>query len=287
MIIGVIGLGFVGQALVDGINHLADKEIHIDFRVYDPKYTENVTIDMLDDSDIIFVCVPTPMGADGHIDDSIINSTLFNLERIGYKGIVCIKSTVLPTSIIKFKKTFKSLKIITNPEFLTERTAREDFINSEWIILGGENEDLKLIEGFYRDLFKNKAKIVKVSAEEAMMAKYMTNTLFAVKVSLMNEFYYLWNSINDNRDSWNNIIKAFSSDTRVGLTHLEVPGHDGQMGWGGKCWPKDLNALMALSKNNETVHNVMEAAWESNKIFRKDKNWLKIPGAVNEHYKDN
>jgi UDPglucose 6-dehydrogenase len=297
MLIGIAGFGFVGDALHHGISHFRSNEkfneLISGIQVYDPHKLPDSKIESLKNCDITFICVPTPMGKNGDLDDSIIDDVLSELNSIGHKGVVCIKSTVLPTSISKFKDTYRDLRITTNPEFLTERSARIDFINSEWVLLGGDDVDLEPLVKFYRLMFNieetpfqkfKEIDIIKVSAEEAVMAKYMTNTWFAVKVSLMNEFYSLWNSLNPNRSSWDDVVKAFSADPRVGPTHLDVPGPDGDFGWGGRCFPKDLNALIGLSNKHFCLHNVMKAAWQTNLVFRSNRDWLKIPGATNEEY---
>lgn len=293
MIIGIMGDGFVGDALSYGIQHFKRNEKFYnyikDVIIYDPYKRPESKLTDLFNCDMIFVCVPTPMGDQGKIDDSIVEKCLNDLSDMKYNGVVIIKSTVSPISILKFEKEFSSIKLLTNPEFLTERSARSDFINSEWITIGSNSGYHEILVEFYEKMYEEnniKPKIVIVDLEAAMMAKYMTNVWFAVKVSLMNEFHGIWSNINPNRNSWENVVEAFSSDTRVGQTHLEVPGPDGDKGWGGKCFPKDLNALIHIAKDNECVYNVMRAAWESNKIFRKNKNWLSIPGAVNALYQD-
>jgi UDPglucose 6-dehydrogenase len=117
-----------------------------------------------------------------------------------------------------------------------------------------------------------------------MMAKYMTNVFFATKVSLMNEFYQLYEKFGNG--DWEDVVKAFSTDFRVGKTHLKVPGPDGDKGWGGKCYQKDINALVSIAKECNTVNNVMSAAIETNKAVRTNKNWLNIEGATTKAYKE-
>lgn len=283
MKIGIIGLGFVGDAMKYGCENFGFNDIV----VYDPIKLPGSKIDDLIDTDISFVCVPTPMGAGGKIDDSIVCNVIESLNNIRYKGIISIKSTLVPTSVNKIIELFRYLKITTNPEFLTERSARQDFVNSKWVVVGGKREYTSVLKEFYEKMFKS-AKIVEVTAEAAMMAKYMTNTWFAVKVSLMNEFYDLWSKMSECgiKGSWDEVVGAFSSDDRVGPTHLQVPGPDGDYGFGGKCFPKDLNAIKSLSVAFDAVHNVMNAAWDDNKKFRKNKDWLNIDGAVSESYKE-
>jgi len=234
--IGIIGLGFVGDALKNGFEYFGVTNI----AVHDPKILGS-TISRVIDKDIIFICVPTPMCKGGAIDDSIVQNVLRELETEHYSGVAVIKSTLLPTSVCKFRKWFPTLRIVTNPEFLTERRAREDFINTEWILLGGDKDDISLLKELYLFVYRNAPQDImyaEVTAESAMMAKYMTNVWFSVKVSLMNEYHQLWNILTDKdmvSGDWDDIVRAFSLDSRVGPTHLQVPGPDGDFGFGGKC----------------------------------------------------
>lgn len=282
--IGVIGLGFVGDALKNGFEHFGVTDI----AVHDPKIESSV--DDVIGKDIIFICVPTPMKMGGNIDDSIVHEVLRELESRKYSGVAVIKSTLLPTSVNKFRKWFPTLRIATNPEFLTERRAREDFINTKWILLGGDNCDTSILKRLYSFVYRDSPHAImyaEISAEAAMMAKYMTNVWFSVKVSLMNEFHELWGKLQDDGEisgSWHDLVNAFALDERVGPTHLQVPGPDGDYGFGGKCFPKDLNALMALSREMGSSTKVMAAAWNDNVDYRANKDWLTIDGAVSEDY---
>lgn len=229
--IGIIGLGFVGDALKNGFQHFGISDI----KQYDPKICGTSYDDVLD-TDVAFVCVPTPMKNGGSIDDTIVDDVLNELSHRHYAGLVVIKSTLLPTSVSKFINQYDRLRIATNPEFLTERRAREDFINTEWIILGGDKNDIAMLKELYKYVYRNARQNIEyaeITAEAAMFVKYMTNTWFAVKVSLMNEYYQLWSMLGN--DEWDKVVGAFSLDKRVGPTHLQVPGPDRDRGWGGKC----------------------------------------------------
>lgn len=275
--IGICGYGFVGKALDNGLKHFGMQTTAI----YDPYIFKDVKPTDLLPCDMIFVCVPTPMSKDGSMDVSIINEVLNNLVTIKYTGTVIIKSTVTPLHIREIVNKYNTLTIIANPEFLTERTADKDFINSKWVIIGGKPEQTKNLADLSRRLWPT-AEIVEVSIEAAMMMKYMTNSWYAVKVSLLNEFYKLYSALGCK--DWDDLMKAFAADTRVGPSHLKVPGPDGDFGWGGKCFPKDLNAIMSLTRNFKTLDNVLRAAWDTNKEVRTNMDWLKITGAVSEDY---
>ncbi len=281
MKIGVAGCGFVGNAVVDGITKLDPGH---EFVKYDPYLFKDTKIDALKDCDMAFICVPTPMNGDGKMDDVCLRSVFGELSSIKYKGLCVIKSTTIPSVVRRLIVDFKDLRIVTNPEFLTERTALNDFINSKWVIIGGNigdgrgiaDENSKELYNFFIRLWPN-AKFSLIAADEAMMVKYMCNTWFAVKVSLINEFHDL---VERTGMDWDNVIKAFATDERVGPTHLQCPGPDGDRGWGGKCFPKDLNALLYVMRQLGIQRDVLEGAWSDNEHFRKNKDWLKIKWAT-------
>lgn len=279
MIIGIAGHGFVGDALEYGIKCLAKENQTI---IYDP-YKYKTTLDDLTKCNLIFICVPTPMDVGGKIDCSIIKDVCRELSMFNYKGVVVIKSTVTPVHVREIRNKFTNLRIATNPEFLTERKARIDMLHSEWVVIGAGSKDCEELIYLSKSMWPQ-AEISVVSPEAAMMVKYMTNIWFATKVSLMNEFYKLYKEIGN--DDWKDVVKAFSTDIRVGFTHLDVPGPDGDFGWGGKCFQKDINALIEVAKEYDTIHNVMDAAIETNKIVRTNKNWLNIDSATTKAYKE-
>lgn len=237
--IGIIGHGFVGKALSGGFKHFGYKHIFLHDVAYGTKLED------LLETEVCFICVPTPMDSDGSMSDDIIVDVLSKLEVLDYQGVITIKSTVTPPVVHKLIKDFSALRIVTNPEFLTERCAFDDFINTEWAFIGSNNGDGQIVYDLHADMFPD-AVIKVVSPEAAMMIKYMSNVWFSVKVSLMNEFYDLWNELG--YGNWDQIPDAFQHDARVGKTHLQVPGHDGSRGFGGKCVGGD--EIMFLQDGN-------------------------------------
>jgi UDPglucose 6-dehydrogenase len=171
------------------------------------------------------------------------------------------------------------MNFVFNPEFLTERKARLDFINTSRIILGS-NKPLanNIVEELYRIRFPY-TKIIKTDFGTAQLIKYMANCFFATKVSFMNEMYQICKAINGN---WDTALNGFISDYRIGNSHIDVPGHDGDLGFGGKCFPKDINAMIKRAEELGVDPKVMKGAWEKNKEVRKNLNWYDIPGAVSK-----
>ena len=139
------------------------------------------------------------------------------------------------------------------------------------IILGGDKKLIDCVSKLYLQRFKNK-NIIKTDTITAELIKYMNNSFFATKVSIMNEFKLLSEKIGAN---WDDALNGFASDGRIGDSHLNVPGHDGQFGYGGKCFPKDVCALVKFAKNNGIDLKTIIGGWETNLKVRKQKDWLK------------
>ena len=174
MKIGIIGYGFVGNALASSFND------SVDYRIVDPK--KNTTISSLVEfsPEIVFICVPTPMNDDGSQDDSILKDVFKEINDNKIKATIVIKSTILPS----FFENIKSNNIVYNPEFLTEANAEQDFINSDFMILGGIDQiAIDKIENFYKKhtLCLSK-KYAKTDFITASFLKYAINNYLAHKV---------------------------------------------------------------------------------------------------------
>jgi len=278
--LGIIGNGFVGSAIASGFS------LHADIKIYDID-VRNSTHSFLEviESDFVFVCVPTPMNLEtSKIDLTIMDSVFNNIfeSKQRQDNILIIKSTMTPGSVEKYINLYPNLNIVHSPEFLTERSARLDFINASRIILGGEHEHTSKVAHFFRTRFPA-TKIIQTDVTTAQFIKYMNNCFFAVKVSFMNELRQAADVLNVD---WESAMIGFMSDGRVGNSHLDVPGHDGSLGFGGKCFPKDLNAFMECFKQNGVDPKVMTAAWQKNLEVRKERDWESIVGAVSNDNKE-
>lgn len=276
--IGIIGNGFVGSAIVHGfVLHVDDILIHDK----DPKKSTHTIEEILDNCGIIFICVPTPMFESGRCDLSIVKNVIEELrdhKDINEKVIV-IKSTVVPGTVESIASDYPEMNFVFNPEFLTERCARLDFINSARIILGSDKEESAgIVEKLYRRRFPH-TPIVKTDFATAQLIKYMANCFFATKVSFMNEMYQICEAVGGD---WNDAIHGFVTDGRIGNSHIDVPGHDGDFGFGGKCFPKDINAMIKRAEDLGINPMVMKGAWKKNKEVREKYDWFSIEGAVSK-----
>lgn len=274
--IGIIGNGFVGSAIAAGF------ALHANVMIYDkdPLRATHGLSEVLKQCEFIFVGVPTPMESveNGEIDLTILDNVMAEISSLnkGNDNIIIIKSTVIPGTTQKYINEYSDLNIVFNPEFLTERSARLDFINASRIVLGGEPALCERVEELYRVRFMA-TPIIKTDAESAEFIKYMCNCFFATKVAYMNEMYQM---VSARGLDWNTIMAGFLSDGRIGNSHIDVPGHDGDYGFGGKCFPKDINAFIKYFEFNQIEPTLLKASWSKNLQVRQNHNWLKIEGAV-------
>jgi len=280
MKIGVIGNGFVGSAIIHGfVLHTDDILVHDK----NPDLSTHSVDEICAECPVVFVCVPTPMKASGECDLSIINEVVGNISvatrHSADKPVVVIKSTVVPGTVETLANNFPDLGFVFNPEFLTERRARLDFINTARIVLGGDRaECLDAVATLYRKRFPH-TKIISTDFATAQLIKYMANCFFATKVSFMNEMFQICSAIGGD---WDASLDGFISDGRIGNSHIDVPGHDGDLGFGGKCFPKDICAMIKAAEAVGVDPKVMKGAWEKNQEVRNMLDWFDIPGAVSE-----
>ena len=259
--IGVIGNGFVGEAQAFAFSTISN------LYIYDIDSSRSInTLEEVHTCDYVFICVPTPMNEDGTQDISFVEKSF---EKATSNPIYILKSTVLPGTTERLSTLYNHLKIVFSPEFLTERTAKLDMLTQSRIIIGGDKELTKRVKYIFSLRFKNK-NIIETDSKTAELVKYMNNTFFATKVSIMNEFKILCEKIGAN---WEHAVQGFASDGRVGDSHLNVPGHDGKNGYGGTCFPKDVNALIHFAKSNGVMLNSIEGGWKTNLNVRPEKDW--------------
>ena len=264
--VGVIGNGFVGEAISFAFSSISDIYIYDT----DPSRCLN-NIESVHNCDFVFVCVPTPMYEDGSQDLSFVEIVF---KKATDRPIYILKSTVLPGTTEELSKLYPNFKIIFSPEFLTERTAKLDMLTQSRIILGGELSLTEKAKALFSKRFKIK-NIIQTDSKTAELTKYMNNTFFATKVSIMNEFKLICDKIGAN---WEDALSGFVSDGRIGDSHLNVPGHDGKLGYGGTCFPKDVNALLSFSKKHGVELSSISGGWTTNLMVRPEKDWEKKEG---------
>ena len=315
MSIGVIGQGFVGGSLTtvfsergetvytyDKAGKLAPggvngfKRINSTQTIYPDSIAEFVQSceGTSGFSGVFFVCVPTPMYEDGSPDTSIVEDVLELICVAPYTAdspnrVAVIKSTVPPGSTERWNKTFnnRGLHVVFNPEFLTEANAVNDMREQNRIVLGGPRPHINTVRNVFQRAFP-KIPIIKTSSTTAEMVKYVTNCMLAVKVSFANEVAQICEALDADglNIDYDKVVEYAKVDRRLGESHWSVPGpvptHDGRYvrGFGGHCFPKDINGLMSVARQYDVNPSVMQAAWDKNLEVRgpDDRDWEKQVG---------
>ena len=264
MKIGLIGYGFVGKALVNGLND------DVIVKIIDPLLHTKVDDLKAFGPEIIFICVPTPMNSDGSQDLDILWSVIKDIKSLNLDTMVVLKSTVLPSHLDEIINQFKSF--VLNPEFLKENSANEDFINPSMILFGGDQEDCNKLSNFYKKYTKCKTEdYVFVDVITASLIKYSINSFLATKVIFFNELKNIFDK-SGSSDMWEDFTEILSLDNRIGKSHMQVPGPDGRFGFGGACLPKDLSAIMKFADSLGIKLNVLNAVNICNNNIRASYN---------------
>jgi UDPglucose 6-dehydrogenase len=271
--VGIIGQGFVGGAIREGFKN------HHNLFLFD-KFSEAKSntdlVGVVKNANIIFICVPTPMDArTGQASTHIVEEVITEIDEIssehGCSPTLIIKSTCPPGTAESISDSVSYCDVMFSPEFLTEANAVEDFKNQNRIIIGTcENASAQHVVEMFRTVFPEPVIIKVTTAREAEMCKYIINTFLAVKVSFANEVYDICNSMNIDYDTAKNLANL---DTRLGNSHWMVPGPDGDRGFGGHCFPKDLQALSYMADQEGVESSVLKAAWTTNNRVREDRDW--------------
>ena len=276
MNIGIIGQGFVGTAVYEGLKQYHKIETYDIVKASTCKTLE----ELVETSDVIFVCLPTPMKKDGSCHIGIVENTLLGLDVINKCKTVVVKSTIPPGTTEMWNKKFKNIQVVFNPEFLTEANSIEDFKNQNRIIIGGPRPATTKVKRVFAKAFP-KVPIIKTGSTTAEMVKYFLNSFLATKVSFANEMYQICNGLNIDYDK---VTEYAIYDERLGRSHLNVPGPDGDFGYGGHCFPKDVNALIKVAQNLSIEPHMLKATNEKNNKVRKNRDWEKQEGraVINE-----
>lgn len=260
--VGVIGAGFVGGAVIAAFTDQPDVKVE----VVDPVCSDLTISDLT--ADIVFVCVPTPSLPSGDVDVSTVNDVMRDLSFTCFAGIVVIKSTITANHLVELKNTYSDLNLVYNPEFLTEKNAITDFQNPQMQILGGEWSDCDQVEQLYVQHSSVRiSPTFKTDLVSASLLKYTINSWLATKVTFMNELYQM-HMMSGAETTWEQFTDMLSRDSRVGDSHLQVPGPDGVFGFGGHCFPKDTQAFLHWASQSRVDLSVLKQAIDVNNQIR-------------------
>ena len=264
MKLGIVGHGFVGTAVDHGFTRDIQKFI------VDPKHNSTNTIEDLIafKPDAVFVAVPTPQSESGECNTEILEGVMQQLNNS--KGLlVIVKSTVPAYKLQKIQEECINIRIVYNPEFLTEKNYIDDFVNPAMHVFGGMNKDTDAVEKLYLEHSDcAECPVYKTDIVTASMVKYCINSFLATKVTFMNEMYDVLNAAKG--ADWNTFSKIIQTDPRIGKSHMRVPGADGLRGYAGSCFPKDTAALAWFAREIlNTQFTQLETSIKINDTLRK------------------
>ena len=282
--VGLVGHGFVGKA-VDAFFFGKCKVL-----VHDKAMPELQTLkEVVAGSEVIFVCVPTPMRKDGSCFTGFIEEVLGNIKETA-RGlnrnldtfVVVIKSTVYPGFTEEMQNKFLPMRITFSPEFLTEKNSVQDFKETNRIIVGGDEDDAVIVCKYFaeadparlelEDPWKRRL-IMQTDPTTAEMVKLYANGILTAKVIFSNEVYQICQKLGTNYEE---VRMLAVLDSRIGAGHTIVPGPDGQLGYGGHCFPKDIQNLRAVAKQCGVQEKMFTAMIDRNDELRENKDWLEM-----------
>jgi len=248
MKIGIVGAGFVGGAM----KQVLQAET---FDTDPDKSTTGSLEQLVSLVDVVFVAVPTPQMPDGSCGVHIVDTVVQQLRGINPTLPICVRSTVTPG-------TCKRLGVVFNPEFLNQRTAVEDFAATDTVILGGDDGTFAAVYGQHFP----QCTVIHVTATEAELIKYGANVAGATRVAFANELWQVATALGADYDAIRFVLEA---DSRLGWCHWQVPGPDGLLGFGGACFPKDINAWITVCEALHIKPSVSQGAWTKSCELRK------------------
>ena len=261
--LGFIGQGFIGSAIADCFQHYANVKTY-DIR---PELSSHTYPEVIA-QDVLIMALPTPMKKDGTVDISIVEEALRQLaSNLGSDEVkpVILKSTIPPHKLGVLMLEYPGIFLVHSPEFLTERSARYDFQQSNRFIFGTlVGEDQSPYAKTISDLFNLRFPMVPqywTSFVESSLIKYFCNAYFCSKISLFNEYNQICASWGINFES---VIGKVMLDPRIGRSHFQVPGHDGLYGYAGSCFVKDTNGYFEVAKDAGVNPKVMKGVWHKN-----------------------
>jgi UDPglucose 6-dehydrogenase len=254
MKIGIVGLGAVGNAIKKGFSFL-NHEVYI----HDIKFKTNLS-DVIN-TEIVYICVPTPIGKNGSCDTSIVEKVVKDLHKLNYDGIIAIKSTVIPGTTQKLIKKYSNTKICHVPEFLREKFAYEDFVDNHNVLVVGS-----LYKGATNSIIESHGNLPKsiqcLKPEEAELVKYFSNSYKASKIIFANSFAELCKNEGVDyelvKDTY--LLHGVRENEYFSVT-------ENLRGFGGACLPKDVSALKGYVDKNDIDIKLFDFLINENKKF--------------------
>jgi len=273
--IAVIGYGYVGKAMSELLTN------RYDIDVYDPALNIGQVTKRLPDErmtsisrleqkakkyDLAVICTPTPMQESGECDISYVLDAVKNT----HSDLYLIKSTVEPGTTETLSKITEK-HIVFSPEYVGESQYYNSYFPDKMIetpfhIFGGAKEDTSQVIDYLLPILGPDKQYFQMTAKEAEIVKYMENTFFATKITFCQEMYDICNKVGAD---WNSVREAWLADPRINPMHTAVFKDD--RGFGGKCLPKDTNALAEYARKNNVEPILLDAVLKKNKSIRKSE----------------
>jgi UDPglucose 6-dehydrogenase len=252
MKIGIVGRGTVGSAVYEGLEYLGHA-----MSFFDPKYEGSQLRDVLD-TEVVFISVPTDQTSNGDCDTSIVDRVVGELADAGYKGLVSIKSTVVPGTTDRLQKQYPGLRMSMVPEFLRARSALADFVyNHDLLVVGCYNkEDAEIIVELHGSFPKHVSRVTPIEAE---IIKYFNNVHHAMSVTFANIAYDVCGKMGAN---YMNVYKAITKRECFNPAYLMA--NPNMRGYGGHCLPKDTSAWNNLIKQLGLPYTMIESVIQDN-----------------------
>lgn len=269
--IGIVGIGFVGSAIMESLiqkGYILNEDLFV-YDKYKEQYKTN--FDDLLQTTLLFLALPTLYNFDENkYDTTGLTETIVQLYEKNYNGLILIKSTIEPTTTQLLYNKYK-MHIVHNPEFLTARTALHDFNNQKHIIIGIIHEHnykhlYSVLFFFYKKYFPH-ATISTCSTTESELVKISLNSYYAVKVQYFTEIYLLCDKLNID---YENVKNLMLKNGWINPMHTTIPGPDGQVSYGGMCFPKDTNALCNFMDKIGVNNGVLRATIDERNDMRED-----------------
>ena len=276
--IGIIGNGFVGSAVAYGFRN--QKPLIYDIN---PEASTH-SFDEVANCKHLFICLPTPMVSEfgGEANTTIVEECFQKINK-NQEQVIILKSTVPVGTTKKLAEKHGIINLVHCPEFLTAVNAKYDFVNAERTVIGSPHYRSGVVEkysemakGLFVDVFSD-TPVFTMSSCESELVKYTANCFLATKVGFFNMIFAFAKNMNLD---YHRVLEAVLSDPRIGDSHSKVPGPDGDLGFGGTCFPKDINALIKTLEKNNISPSILQSVWEDNMNYRTNWDWSKNESAV-------
>ncbi|MCD6303990.1 MAG: UDP-glucose/GDP-mannose dehydrogenase family protein [Planctomycetes bacterium] len=251
--IGIVGYGVVGRSLH---RLFGEDAVTLDADATDEDRAA------INACDFVFICVPTPVGAGGHCNTSIVEECVRWIDG----PEIIIRSTVAPGTTERLRRQYGK-GIIFQPEYIGETPSHPlaDVRKHTFVILGGPRDETSRVADLYQRYYHSEVRFYFTDSRTAEVAKYMENSFYAVKVMFCNEFYDIARA---HGVDYNELREIWLADPRISRDHTFV--YPDNRGFSGKCLPKDVTAIIASSRQRGFEPRLLEILMEINEEYRAD-----------------